>query len=306
MINVVGIRGSVKAVKHITRGIRSHGDDYALADSVDDPVAQEADAFLQTNLLKPKFATVNRNGPYEYILNSGKPFLVQESPNFRKYAGTYQRLGWYSYKWTDGVFGNQNSPPDRWQKFERTTGLRIKDWRSPGDKIILMGQKEGDSSIVEIYNQGFKSFTEWMQHTVNEIRKYTDREIIIRPHPRNLNGGIKGAQGIQGKNIRLSDNLTSGGSQGGEGLEADLKQAYCVITYNSLSGVESVCNGIPTFALNNGSMVWPVTHHDLSQIEHLKYDIDTTQWKYDIAYTQWTSDEQIRGEAWAHLKPLIF
>lgn len=303
-MKVVGIKGSVKAVNHITAGIKKHGDTYELADSVNDPIVRAADAFLQTNLLKPKFATKNKSSPYEYILKTEKPFLVQESPNFRKYIG-YQRLGWWSYKWTEGEFGNENSPPDRWNKFQEQTNIQIKDWNSQGDKIIIMGQKPGDSSLTDLYDAG-KNFTDWIQETVNEIRKHTDREIIIRPHPRNLRAGLKGAHSIKGKNIKVSENLTEGGSQGGLGLDADLRQAHCVVTYNSLSAIESVCDGIPTFAMNDGSMIWPIAHKDLSNIENLKYDIDIKQWCYDIAYTQWTTEEQIKGESWAHLKPLIF
>jgi len=308
-VKVAGIRGSVKAIRHIAEGIRKHGDEYELADSVTDPIAHNADAYLQTNLLKPKFATKDGSGPYEYILQTNKPFLVQESPNFRKYRdGGWQRLGWFSYKWTEGIFGNENSPPDRWNKFEQETGITFKDWNSPGDKIIFMGQKEGDSSIIDIYKQGFATYTEWMLKTIQDIRTYTDREIIIRPHPRNLRGGLKGANWVanQISNVRVSDNLTKGGGQGGEGLAADLQQAHCVVTYNSLSGIESIEEGIPTFALHNGSMIWPIAHRDLSQLENLRYDVDITQWKYDIAYTQWTIEEQQRGESWAHLKPLMF
>jgi len=305
MVTVVGIRGSVKAVNHIVGGINKLNDEYHLADGSTDRLVQEADCFLQTNLLKPKFKTPNSDGPYETILKTKKPFLVQESANFRKHL-QYQRLGWWSYKWAEGNFGNENCPPDRWNKFVKETGTTIKDWKSQGDYILLMGQKEGDSSLTDLYNKGIKSFTEWMQHTVNEIRTYTDRPILIRPHPRGLRGGLKGANAIKGENIFVSENLTKGGAQGGEGLHKDITNAYCVVTYNSLSGVEAVEEGIPTFALHNGSMVWPVAHKNLKDIESLKYDIDTTQWCNDIAYTQWNFEEQRRGESWAHLKPLIF
>ena len=304
MATIVGVRGSVKAVNHIVGGIHTLGDQYMLADSPTDLLVSQADCFLQTNLLKPKFKTLNGDGPYETILKTGKPFLVQESANFRKHL-QYQRLGWYSYKWTEGVFGNENSPPDRWNKFVKETNTYIKDWKSSGDYILIMGQKEGDSSLTDLYDSGVKSITQWIQQTVNIIRKYTDRPIVIRPHPRGLRGGKKGANSIKGENIRVSDNITQGGAQGGDGLDRDIKGAYCVVTYNSLSAIESVCEGIPTFALHDGSMIWPIAHKDLSQIENLKYDIDTTQWCNDIAYTQWNFDEQRRGESWAHLKPLM-
>lgn len=304
MIKIVGIHGSVKAESSIGAGIRRHGDSYERADLGSNEV-KEADGFLQINLLKPKFATQDRSGPYEYILDSKKPFLVKESPVFRKYSN-YKRLGWWSYKWTEGEFGNANAPSDRWNQFVKDTGITLKDWKSPGDKIIIMGQKEGDSSLVDLYNNGYRSYWVWVQEVVNEIRKHSDRDIILRPHPRNLKAGLKGAHSIKGNNVHVSQNLTTGGNQGGEGLDADLKQAHCVITYNSLSAVEAVTDGIPAFALHNGSMAWPVVHKDLSQIENLNYNIDRTQWCNEVAYTQWTGEEESNGDAWAHLKPLIF
>ena len=140
MIKVAGLQGSVKAARLIANGIRAHGDEFEYA-ITNDEYCKNADAFLQTNLLKPKYATPDRSGPYEYILDSKKPFLVKESPNFRKYVNNgWVRIGWQSYKWTEGIFGNRNSPPDRWNKFVKETGISLQDWKSPGDKIIILGQ----------------------------------------------------------------------------------------------------------------------------------------------------------------------
>ena len=89
-------------------------------------------------------------------------------------------------------------------------------------------------------------------------------------------------------------------------LENDLKRAYCVVTYNSLSAVEAVVRGIPVIATNNMSMVWPIAHKDFSQIEALNYNIDLQDWQNKIAYTMWNREEVKGGETWAHLKPVYF
>lgn len=312
-MKVVGIEGSVKLYGRFAGGVTALGDKFEIATSITDQHAINADAFFQNNIIKPKFLKPGIVTPYEFILESKKPFIVRESPNFRKYESGWQRLGWFSYKWTDGLFGNLNAPPDRWNKFQKETGIRIKDWKSPGNHILIMGQKEGDSSLTALYNSGYSSFYNWVEEIILKIRKYSDRKIIIRPHPRNLSRGTNYTNDLirrltlkNIKNIELSSNLTQGGNQGGEGLNNDLNNAYCVVTYNSLSGVESVCDGIPTFAFENGSMIWPIAHKDISTIENLNYNIDVTQWCYDIMYTQWHNDEVQRGEAWAHLKPLVF
>lgn len=307
MISVVGIKKSVKSGNALSAGIEHIGDKYTLAEDINDPCLVDADCFVQTNLLKPKFYANGKNEPYEYILNTKKPFLVLESPVFRKHI-EYRRLGWWSYKWSDANFNNHNSPPDRWKKFQQATNLQFKPWRSTGEYILIMGQKEGDSSLSELYKK-YKNFADWVDDIIKEIRKYSDRKIVIRPHIRNSKHGLTEAQRIakKYKTVFVSENLTSNnGVQGGEGLQKDLDGAYCVVTYNSLSSVEAVCEGIPTFALDNGSMIWPIAHKNLNQIENLDRSIDITQWCNDVAYTQWTGKEFKSGEAWAHLRPVYF
>ena len=178
-----------------------------------------------------------------------------------------------------------------------------------------MGQKEGDSSLERIYEEGYISYYDWMLDQIRVIREYSDRDIVIRPHPRNLERGLRYTrkalckmqlEGIDTSNITVSENLTSGGNQGGEGLAADLADAYCVVTYNSLSGIEAVEEGIPVFALDGGSMVHPIAHHDLSEIEDLRYDIDLSEWQNRIAYTMWNKEDVETGKCWAHLKPAYF
>lgn len=305
MLKVCSIRDSIKGTNGIPRGIEKLGDVFSLLDFTD-PKINEMDCFLQTNMLKPKFGNY-RNSIYQFILDSNKPFLVSESPSFRQYPG-YNRLGWYNYKWTQGVFGNTNSPNDRWKKFQKSTNIKIKDWHSPGDAILIMGQKEGDSSLLDLYKE-YDSFYDWVEKIIKDIKNVSDRPIIIRPHPRNRSGGIKLANKLTKKfsNITISKNLpTSNSMNGGEGLYEDFKKSHCVVTYNSLSAVEAVCEGIPTFALEHGSMIWPIAHKNLKNIENIDYNIDITQWCNDIAYTQWNRKEHKSGESWSHLKPLVF
>lgn len=302
MTTLTAIKSSIKTLRSLDKGLSRHGDQLILTEDF----TLDTDGYLQTNLLKPKFFQSDKYKAYQFILDSNKPFLVSESPSFREYP-QYVRLGWYSYKWSDGLFGNTNSPPDRWKQFQKDTGIVIKDWNSPGDHILIMGQKEGDSSLNKLYEK-HDSFYDWVENIIIDIRKYSDRKIVIRPHPRNLGHGVKLAKKLSNRyrDIIVSEDIESDGISGGASLERDLARAYCVITYNSLSAVEAVTRGIPTYAFDDGSMIWPIAHKDITQIENLKYDTDITQWCYDIAYTQWTIEENRKGISWAHLKPLVF
>ena len=312
MIKMLGFRFVSKPYHGWEVGMAANGDVYESIYEFKDNTNYNADCFYQTNLLKPKFLGEERFGlygkKYQYILNSQKPFIVSESAPFREY-NNYLRFAWSSYGWVDANCNNENVGNERWNKFAKETNISIKEWKSRGDDIIIMGQKEGDSALAHIYDT-YETFYDWVLDVILQIRKYSDRRIIIRPHPRNLSRGITLATRIASdpnmKNVVVSENLTKGGNQGGEGLEADFNRAYCVITYNSLSGVEAVTRGIPVYALDNMSMVWPIAHRDFSQIEKLDYTIDLQDWKNKIAYTMWNRKEVSSGDAWAHLKHVYF
>ena len=311
MIKIIGFINVSKSYAGWVRGIERHGDVYELITDFNSTTQYNADCFYQTNLLKPKFTRadqyIHRGSKYKYILNSAKPFIVSESSAFREHSA-WKRYGWSSYGWGDGNFNNDNVGAERWNKFESASGIKIKDWHSAGETIVIMGQKEGDSALVRLYEQGYASFYNWVEYVINEIRKHTDRPIVVRPHPRGSGRGLNHFIKIISnfKNVSMTTNQTRGGNQGGEGLERDLASAYCVVTFNSLSAVEAVTRGIPVYALDYGSMVWPISHQDFSKIENLNYDIDLQDWKNKIAYTMWNKQELKSGKTWEHLKGVFF
>lgn len=313
MIKMYGWWGPSKPYYDWGQGLARHGDYFEmLKGDLDPTLVKDADAFYQTNMIKPKFFDeknkVVRGDKYLYMKESGKPTIVSETTPFRQYGG-YMRFGWHSYGWSDANCNNENVGSERWNKFEKRTGITFKDWHSPGDYVLLMGQKEGDSALMPLFEKG-KHFHAWVLETILEIRKHTDRKIVFRPHPRTATRGVALLEKLLHKeklvNVEITKNLTIGGNQGGVGLDNDLKGAYCVVTFNSLSGVEAAINGIPVFALDGGSMVYPIAHKDLSQIENLNYDIDLQDWKNKIAYTIWNKEEVSTGECWGHLKGAYF
>ena len=311
MIKMIGFQYISKSYYGWKEGVERNGDSYELIKDFNQSKKYNADCYYQTNMLKPKFMHGERynwqGSKYEYILNTNKPYIVSESEPFREYPG-WLRFGWNDYGWAYGNFNNENVGPERWNKFESKTNIKIKDWRSSGDNILIMGQKEGDSALVRLYEKGYKSFYDWVEDTIKEIRIHTDRPIVVRPHPRGAGKSLNSFARRIAKynNVSITPNITRGGNQGGEGLNADLESAYCVVTFNSLSSIEAVIRGIPVFATDGGCMAWPISHKSLSQIEYIDYNIDITEWKNKIAYTFWNKQEVKFGECWAHLKQVYF
>jgi len=302
MIKMFGIPPATRSNNEWIIGIEKHGDTYRDVE-VNDPSLDHADCFFQFNINNPirDFKPHKRAG-YEYILNSKKPFLVLEEGGFRQYQ-EYKRYGWWSYQNGIGVFNNEEVDDTRWKKFLSSTGLKIKEWKSGGDSIIIMGQVHIDSAVISLYEKGYPHFYAWVEEIIFEIRKYSDRNIFIRPHPGDHMFAwlLENAENLD-KNYK---NITVGNSKITD-LYDDLKNAYCVVTYNSNSAVEALCEGIPVFALDRGSTAYDVAHTDLSQIENLNYSIDISNWCHKVAYTMWTDGEVERGETWAHLKPVYF
>lgn len=266
-----------------------------------------ADVLVQTNIIGSK---KRKHQPmYDYIIRSGKPWIVAESAVFRRnlvpppHPASYHRYSWYSYLRDEAVYCNENSPSDRWEQIQREQKITIKPWRTQGEYVLLLLQKPGDSSLARLTAR-YATYDVFISSILNKIRSYTDRKIVIRMHPlrqdRQLEA-INTAQ-ISLKNIAISKNFTaSNGFEGGEGLYRDFSGASAVVGFNSNALTESVCEGIPTFSLCPGSMAWPMGTNDLSQLESPPTP-DRTQWLYDLAYCQWREDEVASGAMWEHLK----
>lgn len=310
-MNIYGFKYVSKTYKGLVNGINRHNDNLIILDSVPKTL-QDADCFYQTNVPKAKHFDEGYHNDtygvkYNFITKQKKPVLVSESACFRNTK--WRRYGWNHYGWTSGNFNNENVDDSRWKKFEKETNTVIQPWNSPGDNIVIIGQKEGDSALNSLYTElGYDNFFDWVSDVISEIRKFSDRKIIIRPHPKNIARSVKRSKHIPEnfKNVEVSNYIPTGTYSGGESLDAELANAHCVITFSSNAGVDAVVKGIPVYALDKDSMVYPLSQGKLSSIENLNYNIPIDDWQNKIAYTFWNTEELESGETWAHLKPVYF
>lgn len=247
---------------------------------------------------------------YEYVKNSGKPWIVTESAVFRRnmpnppHPRAYHRYSWFSYFRDSGIYNNKNCPRDRWQQIQRDQNIEIKPWRKRGDYVLVILQRPGDSSLsrlIEIHG----TYDNFIHYTMEQIQKYTDRPIVMRMHPLRQDKQKKLITAFSDysdkKNITISTNTHgSGFLEGGSGLYDDFANAWCVVGFNSNALTESVCEGIPTFSMCSSSMAWEVSNTDLKNIDN-PATFDRQQWLNDLGYCQWREDECIDGLPAAHL-----
>lgn len=182
----------------------------------------------------------------------------------------YYAVGW------DGLngradFKNKNSPPDR------ASWVQMKPWRESGDHIVLCGQVPWDASV------DFTNHVKWLIETVAVLQMMTKRPILFRPHP-----------------LAQLPNITDCIYSPSKPIAEDLEGAHVCVTFNSNSGVDSVLNGIPVYAFDVGSMVYPIANKLWTDLEAPKMP-DRQQWLNDITHAQWLPSEMRNGDPWLQL-----
>jgi hypothetical protein len=168
-------------------------------------------------------------------------------------------------------------------------------WRDDGDEILVCMQKVGDASL-----RGLDVF-DWTYNTVVDLRKYSDRKIIVRPHPlyrkkvkhKNLRDRLEKIRNVLWQEANLKkENFVP--------ITKQLENVWCTVTYTSGTGVDAVINGTPNIACDSGSMVYEISSKNLSDVEN-PYRGDRKEWANKIAHCQWSIDEFESGECWEHV-----
>jgi hypothetical protein len=300
---IVAIKGSYRPPHPLPKL-----NNFILADWEDKDTINNADIYVQCNIDSKDKGLDNQ---YEFIRNSGKPWLVTESAIFRhnlkqyNHPMAYHRWSWLSYFRHEGDYNNNNSPDDRWKRVQEEQKIEIKEWKRTGDYILFLMQRPGDTSNRDLLKE-YGSYQNFLQETLDLIRVYTNRPIKLRMHPLRVDIQKEILKHIDLKRVTISDNLferPDNRLDGGQGLYDDFKKAWAVVGWNSNSLTESVCEGIPTFSLHPSSMAWECSNKNLKKLDNPEF-FDRAQWLNNLAYGQWTEEEIASGMPWFHLKTI--
>lgn len=158
-------------------------------------------------------------------------------------------------------------PADRWEKLQ----IPISNWKKGGRKILIAAPDEKPCKFYGINKEI------WVQETVATLKKYTDREIVVRDRAKS-------------RLDRVIHNTLK------QALDDDV---HALVTFNSVAATESVLYGYPAFTLAPTNAASPVSSQDLSQIENPQYpDKDKIYaWACHLAYGQFHNSELKDGSA---------
>lgn len=227
------------------------------------------------------------------VIAAGPPVIAIDS-NLFQYTGRGLEHKYLRFS-RDGIFpttGNyfwDNPDSGRWNQICKDLKIIPKPWRADGRHILICTQRNGGWSMSGL------GVVDWLKATIKEIRRHTNRPIVVRGHP-----GDKHATKYLREAMVTKDWLLSTKPE----LMQDLAKAWAVVTYNSSPGAAAAIEGIPVFVTDTDaqrSQAFDVCNTSLSQIEDPAMP-DRDAWFEKIAMCHWKFDELSNGKAWEHMR----
>lgn len=228
-------------------------------------------------------------------------YVIGVDSNLFLYANTDNPMHYLRYSFngvfpSNGIYCDNVIDPSRWNKISKNLNVQLKDYRKNGNHILLCMQRTGGWSLGSIDSQ------EWVLDTISKIQKYSNRPIVIRPHPgdketkRIIKSGSPTCKIKFDYGISLSQN---------ESLVEDLKNCWAAVNHNSSPVVGAAIEGIPIFVTNAvNSQCKEIANTNFSQIETPSMP-DRQSWVERISMFHWNFDELKSGECWTHMKQFI-
>ena len=214
----------------------------------------------------------------------GKPVIVLEVGGLRRNESF--KIGINGIN-RDADFANQTFDDKRWPLFKH----KLTPWNPTGEMIVICGQHDASEQW-----KGLPRMEQWIIKQIREIRKYTTRPILVRPHPRNL---------IQFKesdfeNVKLRLPRRDYKTYDDTDFKMTLERTWAVVNHSSNPAMEAVIKGIPVF-VSESSLCHDVGNINLSDINTPAMP-GRSKWANWLSYTEWFKDEIEAGLPWARLK----
>lgn len=162
-------------------------------------------------------------------------------------------------------------PDDRFKRLAYKAPYTVfHNWRKGGDNILLVTPSDKPCKFYGIDRDT------WVKETVATLKKFTDKNIIIRDKA--LRRERVGSGNIYSQFVE--------------------DRIYAVVTYNSIAAIEAIGFGIPAFTLAP-TAADSLCLKDITKIESPFYPDkeQVEKWQHWLAYCQYTTGEMVSGDA---------
>ena len=210
--------------------------------------------------------------------NFRKPIVVLEVGALRRGELWKMGVGGINY----GCFYQPADPNDC--KRTNKLGLRLQELTRNEDGPIVIACQNGNSGQ---WNGGPAEQYTHIKLTLQTLRKYTDRRIVVREHPRYP---LKLKELPHSTSIQKPNRIPNTYDD----YDFDIRNAFAVISHSSNPGTLASIEGVQVYT-SNRSLAWPVSQIDLKDIELEPIYYNRESWLNDIAHTEWTVKEIATG-----------
>jgi hypothetical protein len=219
-------------------------------------------------------------------------FVDSNILNYARPEHEWHRYSLNSVYPNDGVYFFDKLDESKWLTYSSWHNVSLKPWRSDGNHILILCQRPKG------WNMLGNDQDLWLDKTISKIRKYSQRPIVVRMHPRDGTRfkQIEKIKKRHGNTISISEK---------ENIKDELINCWCAVGYNSTPNVVSAIEGVPVY-LEDPKHSWAadIAFTDLSLIENPPM-IDRTAWTKKIANIHWSNDEVVQGKLWRAIKAHI-
>jgi hypothetical protein len=221
---------------------------------------------------------------YNHYRQQNKPIIIIEVGNLLRNKTWRICLNHIN---GEGLFGNDleldiNRP--------NSLGVELRNPKSFKKPEILIATQHQRS----LQWEGMPPMDRWVLDILEKIRQFSDRKVIVRPHPRSplrLNTNDKSI--IVQRPVKLPGSYD----------DFDIDYGYhCVINHNSGPAVQAAINGVPVIC-DKTSLAYPVTS-SFKDLENPKLP-DRDDWFLKLTHTEWTVEEISQGIPIKRLENLI-
>jgi len=222
---------------------------------------------------------------WEQFRGTGRPVVVLEVGGLRRNSSFKMGINGIN---READFANDTFDDKRWPLFNH----QLMPWKQSGNVIVICGQHHNSHQWRE--NPGLKTY---FKNCIDEIRRYTDKPIIIRPHPRNI---VHNFPVEKYNHVRVNLPKRDYGTYDDTDFKKILKSTWAVVNHSSNPAMEAVIHGIPVF-VSEKSLCHDVGNTDLSDIMHPAMPA-RQNWANRLAYTEWFTEEFREGKPWARIR----
>lgn len=231
-----------------------------------------ADAAVIWSVLWNGRMTPNKH-VYTEFTQQNKPVIIIEVGNLKR--NITWRVSLKNINKSGSFGNNKDLDIDRPKKL----GVSLQDKKFSRRPEILIATQHARS----LQWEGMPTLEDWVYQTVNKIRKYSERKIIVRPHPRCL---IR-LKSINNVDIIIPKKIPNTYDD----FDIDYN-FHCVVNHNSGPCIQAAIAGVPVIC-DITSLAYPLSSK-FENIENISLS-DREDWFLKLCHTEWTIDEIAQG-----------